>query len=945
MIGRATLTQATSPAQEQGNYNGIQHVSNTLCFVWFYCVGQKLCAVEHTDAVAAIGDPSSELPHCIWWRLLAYRLHITERINTLHSFSSMRQCLLTDCVEYAYWLCRICPGASAIRPPLRSCKTNISSCNGTRQTRRVWKNQSLEIPRTFEGLSSDTEIMALSVLTGPSALVSVGVSTGDVATLISLGNRFGNWWTSSEGDKKLLENLDIDGGTIFRRQGLIDLARFNKRWRKRIRMLANNRPLDLAEPEIARVLGDSKSLLGDLSLFSSVFICITSALDRFIESSVAQTIIYNVLRELVGAAEIGEDLLRAEFSPRINGWRSTACLRGMINASEAFRQKLMDDKSILVGLMPGSDSRNVEQFLLWLVNSREGRFVTSSSDVAGIAACLAHLGIDVIDVQGRGFGTDDESRPCTVVYSQATHLAEASSGIKQNMAIIARAQVVTVPIVNPEESVSIFPSTGQKESDRYRRAWEAGKRSAHSVRIAVQSMGGEVMYSFVDQGSEMQRTRTEISDLAHNHAIAVNAEIIRELENHLRDLDEHTLRWIDHQTGDGTPHPSLTADDITDPSLTDRTKIVAFTTFQSFFMGYFYNLFSRLVDTSTLVLRTVDGAWGFRSPEFLRYMRTDFVQTTANSKSHPGAGSPATSAEVLRTRHQIIPIISRLFLGTTLDIPSYESGCMGIIRGRTLLINSFLGKCKTPQEVGKFTLLDVDVGGLPRDYHGLIRSGLPDPINDQHVLEPMEASKLAKDNVGETGPAEDVTFNIEADWGGNPETALVCVRFKGRRIVNISPETADVEFLRAYAPPATPFRQRSFLGKGIGVGVHSLIGDDQSLRLTNNRDNIPVVFQALGQMRLRYTAVALYSCLTSTYLVADCIRTTADLAVSQYNNQASKSGKRYRSLYGPVLIAGILAATSDDEQHELFSSVEPKDAGKMAYRWFFESGSVGNKYF
>lgn len=68
----------------------------------------------------------------------------------------------------------------------------------------------------------------------------------------------------------------------------------------------------------------------------------------------------------------------------------------------------------------------------------------------------------------------------------------------------------------------------------------------------------------------------------------------------------------------------------------------------------------------------------------------------------------------------------------------------------------------------------------------------------------MKASKLAKDNVGETSPAEDVIFNIEAHWNRNPDTARVCVRFKDHRIVTISPETADVEFLRANAPPAMP---------------------------------------------------------------------------------------------------------------------------------------------
>lgn len=59
---------------------------------------------------------------------------------------------------------------------------------------------------------------------------------------------------------------------------------------------------------------------------------------------------------------------------------------------------------------------------------------------------------------------------------------------------------------------------------------------------------------------------------------------------------------------------------------------------------------------------------------------------------------------------------------------------MGIVAKRTLVINSLLGKFHSTEEIGPFTLLDVDVGGIPRDSEGLIRPGLPDDCKELEMI-------------------------------------------------------------------------------------------------------------------------------------------------------------------------------------------------------------------
>ncbi|KAH7208186.1 hypothetical protein BKA60DRAFT_577600 [Fusarium oxysporum] len=94
---------------------------------------------------------------------------------------------------------------------------------------------------------------------------------------------------------------------------------------------------------------------------------------------------------------------------------------------------------------------------------------------------------------------------------------------------------------------------------------------------------------------------------------------------------------------------------ITDPNMTDESKVDGFCILQSFFMGYYYDIFGRLVDTSTLVSQTVEGCWGFRSESFLHYMKV------AKNELPP---SNRTSHHLTMSRQQILPLLARLFLGS-----------------------------------------------------------------------------------------------------------------------------------------------------------------------------------------------------------------------------------------------------------------------------------------
>jgi hypothetical protein len=64
--------------------------------------------------------------------------------------------------------------------------------------------------------------MSLQVTSGLRSFVALGISTGGVATLITIGSKVGNWWTAASGDQDLLKTEDEDDANILKRRGVLD---------------------------------------------------------------------------------------------------------------------------------------------------------------------------------------------------------------------------------------------------------------------------------------------------------------------------------------------------------------------------------------------------------------------------------------------------------------------------------------------------------------------------------------------------------------------------------------------------------------------------------------------------------------------------------------------------------------------------------------------------
>lgn len=361
--------------------------------------------------------------------------------------------------------------------------------------------------------------------------------------------------------------------------------------------------------------------------------------------------------------------------------------------------------------------------------------------------------------------------------------------------------------------------------------------------------------------------------MASNLAFVMNQELLEQLNTCLGRESAATLAWLNLLTSD-VIYSRDPKREISDPEFTDSQLVDTFCVFQSFFTGYYYKALLRLVDTRSLKVQTVEGQWGFRSAYLLTHMRFNFWKN--------GIGKDSRRDSV--SRQSIIEALSMMLLNREVRLTSDSNTeedrkgdwCVGVIARRSLLTNSLVSGCYHPGEIGRFVLLDVDVGGVPRDYDGIVR-----PVGIENVedyLQPKEvppAESAVGANLTESSPPEDATLHIEPDWDGNPDQLVICVRYRGRRFTTFSPTVVDAYFICSYIPPIDEPRPEP-LARGFQVTVSQLISAHEapSLSIYDSIDP-PSLIQVYDMPVWRYTMVSLYANWCHLALASNCINTAA----------------------------------------------------------------------
>ncbi|KAK0724195.1 hypothetical protein B0H67DRAFT_567433 [Lasiosphaeris hirsuta] len=715
--------------------------------------------------------------------------------------------------------------------------------------------------------------MSIQATVGSSGLIAAGISFGDVATLYTLGRRVGNWITAENGDKELLAQLEEDELSVLQRRGLIDITRFQKRWDCRLRLLENNKP--------RRITGRSvEELLRSKSQWTVMMICVVAALDEFASSSMVRSICKALLHRLFPSQDgidMTEDVLNSNLGMRIEAWRSAGTVREMNVSCRSKRNDLMKEGLVVQGFMPVAETAEVVEFLHWLIaqDSTE-MFRTSSSDIAAIGCCLSSLSFESLTVENFGRSSGRETN-CRLIYD-STPLYNGYGVTSQDgrRKLGSRELSTVVSLTQPEETFSTFPIT-HAIAQKCRLAWERGSDAGKYVALEGNNShtweeppSSDLTMCFTNKGTSVTvlrgRKDPKAWSLVSLLAIFASQEVCDILTEVVGrespDAISQVVRVIN------TPDSDPAALD--DPDVRDT-----FTVCQAFFMGYYYSIFSAVVDTSTLEVQTVSGHWGYRSPEFLNKMAQFLRRTTNSTKTN------RISWEVARTH--VLSLVANLYANIEINIPkttsnaplNHQETCVGVIGKRIILTNSLLNNCQTVEDILRFVILDCDAGGIPHTPGGLVLTGIPPRRDTWEGETPPTATEIAF-----SGPDEDCTRHIEADWDAVPEHLLLCIRYKGRRVGSLNPAYADIAFFRADAAARQVQHARFFERTPSDTTVDGFVGahpcelDDFTISgrlVTPGRHdpNKPVAVHTAGSPCFRYAANAWYTELGDTVFVDD----------------------------------------------------------------------------
>jgi hypothetical protein len=174
--------------------------------------------------------------------------------------------------------------------------------------------------------------MSIQTTIGSSALIGLGIGVGDIATLVQVGYRVGNWLTAPKSDADLLALLEEPESAIVRRRGIMDVTKFNRRWDVRMRLLENGRPRRQEGQIVER-------LLHSHSQWTGLMICIVAALDEFADASTVRLIIKTLLQGIFATGEnmeFNEEMINSSLYKKINGWRSAATVSHKLAKAEMF---------------------------------------------------------------------------------------------------------------------------------------------------------------------------------------------------------------------------------------------------------------------------------------------------------------------------------------------------------------------------------------------------------------------------------------------------------------------------------------------------------------------------------------------------------------------------------------------------------------------------------
>ena len=99
----------------------------------------------------------------------------------------------------------------------------------------------------------------MSVTVAINSLVSLGISSSDIACIYGAARKVGTWVKAQWNDLQLLGFLQVEKEDILKRKGMIDIDGLNERWGKTLTIMAKGQKTHYKSPNSRPIIPNNDS--------------------------------------------------------------------------------------------------------------------------------------------------------------------------------------------------------------------------------------------------------------------------------------------------------------------------------------------------------------------------------------------------------------------------------------------------------------------------------------------------------------------------------------------------------------------------------------------------------------------------------------------------------------------------------------------------------------
>jgi len=688
--------------------------------------------------------------------------------------------------------------------------------------------------------------MSISATVGTAQLLQFGVSLSDVALLLNIGRKIGNWFRVSSNDQELLGSIGEDPEAILKRRGLIEASYMERKWAG----------LDFIYEGSCRRNSQTqaKETAAGLSPLSWLMITITTALDFCLPHNSIRALIRRVYVRVLDRDEELEDSLRVLLPTNVESWRSAGSVRSMTTtiakALQACRYKLVEENAL--PQLNQAETEEMENFLVWLLEGKSNDFKAMSSMVFAVAVAISKVGVKLRTEGRRSYEAEPfihyvESNSIlddTLLSNQAS---ESGDPFSQRRGIGHKAQQIAYPRNNPSSMIQAIPAD-RRTINRMTYYWGLGADAASKMCLQVTQAKlpfykeAEIYYVLENNDVETSNFTKDVIMLAGRAFPDTSEDILLAVEKITEGVKGDRLAWLQQYTA---PEylKKIEASNTCDIS----ENMDLWLHYQALIFGFYYKLIEPLVSFE-LVQKDAyfRGIWGYGSTTFLA-MCIEFGVALRNGEK-----------QVSRTH--VLYMLSTMFGGRqkpfSKETPS--KGLLGILGPISVLSKPLLQTTDDPKEISRFMLADLPILDLMSDTDGELfgceGGGItfdPSPT-DLTMVRPRSPNK---------------EWSLHAKMGllfgeGQPGVVMAA-RCAGRLIGWFNPLAADVAFLSSIYQERRHEKEIGYVDDFAFIGYEVEDRQWQNGRLlqpiTNNAEELVGLVQSRNCPALRYAAAGIYT--------------------------------------------------------------------------------------